>query len=280
MHYTANGNFVNDQVRENFKTIKNTKNIERFEDVSGESSTMDELTKLVSSALAPVSLVAPVITASVESNNNTGTGEITQELGGKIYITGRQGPSGERGPIGLTGPSGGPGAKGDTGDIGATGPTGPSGQAGTAGLAGPTGPIGDTGPVGPSGPTGGKGDTGSIGPMGPAFDTEMIQKEVCQFYNNLASQLPDKALYQPNFCLKFSTGNATPLVNSVPAPVAPVRSIESVGGAVSDVSSQSAPFAASEGFRNINRERFGNYNMNCKAGHHWDYASNQCVPDM
>ena len=285
MHYTANGNFVNDQVRENFKTIKNRKNIERFEDVSGEAgsgearpaasveaSTVNEVAKLIASALAPEN------TASREPDL---TNEQTYEYGGKIYIVGRQGPKGDQGAIGLTGPQGNPGVKGDQGEIGGQGIKGDQGPAGAAGQPGIKGDKGDQGVQGPQGIPGNKGDQGPMGPTGPPFDTTLIQSEICQFYNNLAGQLPDKALYQPNFCLKLSTGNTGPLINSVPAPVAPVstpaQSVESVGGAVSDVSSQSAPYA-SEGFRNINREGF--YNtlsgvvdtrvpiVPCPLGHH------------
>jgi hypothetical protein len=285
MHYTANGNFVNDQVRENFKTIKNRKNIERFEDVSGEAgsgearpaasveaSTVNEVAKLIASALAPEN------TASREPDL---TNEQTYEYGGKIYIVGRQGPKGDQGAIGLTGPQGNPGVKGDQGEIGGQGIKGDQGPAGAAGQPGIKGDKGDQGVQGPQGIPGNKGDQGPMGPTGPPFDTTLIQSEICQFYNNLAGQLPDKALYQPNFCLKLSTGNTGPLINSVPAPVAPVstpaQSVESVGGAVSDVSSQSAPYA-SEGFRNINREGFYNTRSGeidtrvptvpCPRGHH------------
>lgn len=256
MHYTANGNFVNNQVRENFKTIKN---IERFEDVSGEARPAasgelnEEVAKLISSALAPET------TASKEPDL---TSEQTYEYGGKIYIVGRQGPQGIQGEVGATGPQGGPGVKGDPGEIGGQGVKGDPGTIGAAGQFGKKGDKGDQGVQGPQGIPGNKGDLGPMGPTGPPFDTTLIQSEVCQFYNNLAGQFPDKALYQPNFCLKLSTGNAGPLVNSVPAPVANMAmpqiqsipaSVESVGGAVSEVSSQSAPFAAaSEGFQNVN----------------------------
>lgn len=252
MHYTANGNFVNEQVRENFETIKNRKNIERFEDVSSEamsSNAVKEVAKLIASALAPES------TASREPEL---TNEQTYEYGGKIYIVGRQGPKGDQGAIGLTGPQGNPGVKGDQGEIGGQGIKGDQGPAGAAGQPGIKGDKGDQGVQGPQGIPGNKGDQGPMGPTGPPFDTTLIQSEVCQFYNNLAGQFPDKALYQPNFCLKLSTGNTGPLINSVPAPpafaVAP-QSVKSVGGAVSEVSSHSAPFA-SEGFRNVNREDF------------------------
>lgn len=247
MHYTANGNFVNDQVRENFKTIKNKKRIENFEDVSSEPNrssemnqsseqnyTFSETVKMISSALAPSDSSRPMTIMTAPPNNESdGSAETTYEFGNKIYIVGKQGPRGEQGQVGPTGTQGGIGMKGDQGYPGPNGDKGDTGPAGAAGQPGVTGGKGDQGVQGPQGVAGPKGDQGPLGPSGPAFDTSMIQEQVCIFYNSLTSNLPDKTITPPNFCTKFvNLRDTNP--SSLPQPPG--------GGQASETTYYSAPY--------------------------------------
>jgi hypothetical protein len=101
-----------------------------------------------------------------ESNVGSGSYSIWS-----IFVSGRQGQTGETGPQGASGPTGATGSQGATGITGATGPFGYTGSTGATGIEGPTGATGIAGTNGATGLQGSTGASGVSGPTGPTGAT-------------------------------------------------------------------------------------------------------------